>query len=144
MAEKIASEEYPSASEVFRLALELLEERYRLIKLRRDVSLGVEQLDQGRGKRFDTRTLKRIRGAQLASGLQPSHPEPPVFRAWESFDWDAGACGCCLAKSHGGFHAGFHPPRRDGGVFFGTVVERAGRGLWLSIAARRMRLMRVW
>jgi antitoxin ParD1/3/4 len=63
VAEKIASGEYPSASEVFRQALELLEERDRLIKLRRDVSLGVEQLDQGCSKRFDIRTLTRIRRA---------------------------------------------------------------------------------
>jgi antitoxin ParD1/3/4 len=63
VAEKIASGEYPSASEVFRQALELLEERDRLIKLRRDVNLGVEQLEQGRSKRFDIRTLKRIRRA---------------------------------------------------------------------------------
>jgi antitoxin ParD1/3/4 len=63
VAEKIASGEYPSASEVLRQALELLEERDRLIKLRRDVSLGVEQLEQGRSKRFDIRTLKRIRRA---------------------------------------------------------------------------------
>ena len=77
VAEKIASGEYPSASEVFRQALELLEERERLIKLRRDVSLGVEQLDQGRSKRFDIRTLSES-GAQLASGLppaaRPNHP----------------------------------------------------------------------
>jgi hypothetical protein len=42
-----------------------------------------------------------------------------------------------------GRHAGFNPPR-DRVFFFGAGVERDRRGVWLSIAARKMRLMRVW
>jgi hypothetical protein len=42
------------------------------------------------------------------------------------------------------FHAGFNPLLRDRVFFFSAGVERDRRGGWLSIAARKMRLMRVW
>jgi hypothetical protein len=43
----------------------------------------------------------------------------------------------------GEFHAGFNPLLPLWAFFFGTGVERAGRGGWLSMAARKIRLMRV-
>jgi antitoxin ParD1/3/4 len=68
VAEKIESGEYSDASEVLRQALELLEERDRLIKLRRDVSLGVEQLEQGPQQtvRYQNAKANPARSAQPA------------------------------------------------------------------------------
>jgi len=41
-------------------------------------------------------------------------------------------------------HAGFSSPRELVFFFGGVTRARERRGGWLSIAARRMRLMRVW
>jgi antitoxin ParD1/3/4 len=61
VTEKVASGQYASADAVLGEALRLLEERDRLSKLRHDVALGIEQLDQGRSRPFSIQTLKRIR-----------------------------------------------------------------------------------
>ncbi|MGH7814897.1 MAG: type II toxin-antitoxin system ParD family antitoxin [Candidatus Binataceae bacterium] len=63
VAERVASGRYASASEVIREALRLLDERDRLGQLRRDVWIGLEQLDRGRGRPFDNRALDRIKRA---------------------------------------------------------------------------------
>ena len=70
VAEKVASGHYASASEVVREALRLLYERDQLNQLRQDVQHGIEQLDHGRARAFDTHTLDRIKRAgrkQLAA-----------------------------------------------------------------------------
>ena len=61
VTEKVASGRYASADAVLGEALRLLEERDRLSKLRHDVALGIEQLDQGRSRPFGIQTLKRIK-----------------------------------------------------------------------------------
>jgi hypothetical protein len=48
----------------------------------------------------------------------------------------------CLRRL--GFYAGFRWPRGRAFFFGAAAVERGRRGGWLSIAARKMRLMRVW
>ena len=57
VSEKVASGMYTSASEVIREGLRLLKERDELRRiqreeLRRDIMLGVEQVRQGRGKKY--------------------------------------------------------------------------------------------
>jgi len=72
VAEKVASGHYASASEVVREALRLLYERDQLNQLRQDVQHGIEQLDHGRARAFDTHTLDRIKRAgrkQLAAAI---------------------------------------------------------------------------
>ena len=44
---KVDSGQYPSPSEVVRVALQLMEERDQLDDLRRLVAVGIEQADQG-------------------------------------------------------------------------------------------------
>jgi len=61
VAERVSSGRYASASEVIREALRLLEERDQLNQLRKEVRLGLEQLDQGRHRPFDEQALKRIK-----------------------------------------------------------------------------------
>ena len=61
VAQRVSSGLYASASEVIREALRLLEERDRLERLRHDVSLGLQQLDQGRSRPFDEGAVKRIK-----------------------------------------------------------------------------------
>lgn len=61
VAERVASGQYASASEVVREALRLLHERDQLTHLRQDIRLGLQQLDQGRAHPFDDRVLARIK-----------------------------------------------------------------------------------
>jgi antitoxin ParD1/3/4 len=61
VAERVASGQYASASEVVREALRLLHERDQLTLLRQDIRLGIQQLDQGRAHPFDNRALARIK-----------------------------------------------------------------------------------
>ena len=72
VAERVASGRYASASEVIREALRLLEERDRLNRLRDDVQLGLEQLDQGRHRPFNNQALNRIKrqGRKRATAAQ--------------------------------------------------------------------------
>jgi len=62
---KVASGRYTSASEVVREALRLLEERdrlrqVRLEELRRDLAVGMEQLDRGEYTVYDKNSLGRL------------------------------------------------------------------------------------
>mgnify|MGYP001217400637 CR=1 FL=1 len=61
---KVKTGLYQTASEVIREGLRLLEERDRLYhlrleELRRDVKLGLDQLDRGEGVPFDPAAMKR-------------------------------------------------------------------------------------
>lgn len=66
ISKKVETGFYRSASEVVREALRLLEEHdrvraMRLDELRRDISLGIKDLDEGRSSTFDDITLDRIK-----------------------------------------------------------------------------------
>ena len=61
---KVKTGLYQTASEVIREGLRLLEERDRLYhlrleELRRDVKIGLDQLDRGEGVPFDPAAMKR-------------------------------------------------------------------------------------
>lgn len=61
--EKVASGMYTSASEVVREALRLLKEKdelqqRRLEDLRREIAVGLEQLNRGEGEVYDEHSLK--------------------------------------------------------------------------------------
>jgi antitoxin ParD1/3/4 len=62
--EKVTSGLYPSAGEVVREALQLLQERderLRLEELRQKIQIGIEQLDAGRSVTLDEETLASIK-----------------------------------------------------------------------------------
>jgi antitoxin ParD1/3/4 len=81
VAEKVRSGLYSSASEVIREGLRLLREqeelrRIRLQELKRDISIGLEQLENGQGKTYasaaalikDVKAEGRKRRAAAAGG----------------------------------------------------------------------------
>jgi len=64
--QKVASGLYQSASEVVREALRLLHEReqlheMRVAELRRELAIGLSQLEEGRAKPFDDSALQDIK-----------------------------------------------------------------------------------
>lgn len=59
--EKVSSGGYASASEVIREALRLLQEHDQLNRLRREVRLGLEQMEQGRVHPFDKEMAARVK-----------------------------------------------------------------------------------
>lgn len=66
IAKKVESGMYQSASEVVREALRLLDEQDRLRairfeELRKDIALGITDLDEGRSSPFDDVAVERIR-----------------------------------------------------------------------------------
>lgn len=66
IGDKVASGRYHSASEVVREALRLLEQQdevyqARLEQLRKDLDLGIEQLDRGGRVPFTATTVERIK-----------------------------------------------------------------------------------
>jgi antitoxin ParD1/3/4 len=66
IGDKVASGRYHSASEVVREALRLLEQQdevyqARLEQLRKDLDLGIEQLDRGERVPFTETTVERIK-----------------------------------------------------------------------------------
>ena len=67
--EKVESGLYPSASEVVREALRLLEERdkvqaLRFEEVRREIQIGIDQADRGEVAPLDVRgTLEKVRGS---------------------------------------------------------------------------------
>lgn len=70
---KVSSGLYNSASEVIREALRLLDERDRLREarlgeLRAELSVGLEQLDQGNAHKYDNKSLKTVADDVKASG----------------------------------------------------------------------------
>ena len=77
VAERVSSGRYASASEVIREALRLLEERDQLNRLRQEVGLGLEQLDQGRHRPFDDQALKRIKHQGRERAAATAHKGRP-------------------------------------------------------------------
>ncbi len=75
--EKVESGLYPSADEVFREAMRLLEDRDRLRamrieELRKEIAIGIEQADRGEVAPFDAlATLARVR-ARRSEGREES------------------------------------------------------------------------
>jgi antitoxin ParD1/3/4 len=66
ISNKVASGMYNSASEVVREALRLLDERdrlrqMRLEELRKEIAIGLEQLERGEYEEFDEAMLERIK-----------------------------------------------------------------------------------
>jgi len=75
VSEKVATGLYGSASEVVREALRLLEQREqmrqaRLDQLRKDLDVGIAQLDLGARRPFDAKAAERIKtqGRKLLAG----------------------------------------------------------------------------
>lgn len=65
VAERVASGQYPSASEVIDAALRLLQERdqqqqVREQELRREIQLGLDDLEAGRAVTFNDNTLPEL------------------------------------------------------------------------------------
>src|SRR6266852_3642394 len=65
VTEKVESGMYTSASEVIREALRLLKERdelrqTRLAELRREIQVGLDQLEQGQYSTYDEQSLKTL------------------------------------------------------------------------------------
>ena len=79
---KVKSGLYPTASEVVREGLRLLEERdrlyqARLLDLRREVRKGLDQLDRGEGRPLDVSTRSAFgRGRSARSNGRPSERHP--------------------------------------------------------------------
>jgi len=73
VAEHVRSGRYASASEVIRDALRIMEDEDRLRDLRRDVQLGIEQLDRGQTREFDARTVARIKKRGTAQLRSSNH-----------------------------------------------------------------------
>jgi antitoxin ParD1/3/4 len=76
--EQVESGMYHSASEVVREGLRLLRERrqdrqVRLEELRRQIAIGLEQLDRGEGAPLDIEAIKAEGRRRLA---ERQHPEP--------------------------------------------------------------------
>jgi len=70
---KVATGRYNSASEVIREALRLLEERdemhkVKLTALRKDISVGLDQLERGEASEYDDRSLKTLAADVKAKG----------------------------------------------------------------------------
>ena len=66
VSQKVASGMYASASEVVRDALRLLEDRdrvrrMRLEELRKEIAIGIEQLDRGEYTTFDENRVEEIK-----------------------------------------------------------------------------------
>ncbi len=69
IASKVQNGQYPSANEVIREALQLLEDRDRscqaelaeLAELQRDIAMGIEQLNRGEGGALDEQVVERIK-----------------------------------------------------------------------------------
>lgn len=63
---------FASENEVVDAALRLLEERYELAELRREIGIGIEQADRGELSPFDPQaTLARIRARQAVDSEAP-------------------------------------------------------------------------
>jgi antitoxin ParD1/3/4 len=65
VAKKVESGMYPSANDVIREALRLLQERdeareAKLVDLRRDIQVGLDQLAQGQATTYDDHTLSNL------------------------------------------------------------------------------------